>query len=426
VIVVSLRAPWFLFFFAFSVPILALLVRILRKAMRNCNLLFRQEVEGLSSRLIGMTQLIPITRAHGEEEYELEKVGLSLSQVRAAGIRLDTLNAFFGSAAWVCLQLFGVLVLGAAAWLYYTQWIRISLGDVVLLTGYSTTLTASVLGLSNLVPQITKGFESIRSIGEILECPDLEQNEGKAVVKSVQGRITFDHVTFAYRDTEEAAIHDLSLEVRPGETLAIVGPSGAGKSTLLNLVIGFLRPASGRILLDGQDMMGLDLRTYRRFLSLVPQETILFDGTVRENITYGGRQITERQLREALQDANALEFVEQLPEGIETRIGERGARLSGGQKQRLAIARALVRNPRILALDEATSALDTLSETLIQESLARLMKGRTTFVVAHRLSTIRNANRIAVIEDGRLVELGNHRELLLQNSVYSRLQASQL
>lgn len=426
VIAVSLRAPWFLIFFAFSVPVFALLVRVLRKAMRNCNMLFRQEVESLSSRLIGMTQLIPITRAHGEEEYELEKVGVSLSQVRAAGIRLDTLNAFFGASAWVCLQLFGVLVLGSAAWLFYTQWIHISLGDVVLLTGYSTTLTASVLGLSNLVPQITKGFESIRSIGEILECPDLEQNEGKAAVKSIQGRISFEQVSFTYRDTEEAAIHNLSIKVEPGETIAIVGPSGAGKSTFLNLVIGFLRPTSGRILLDGRDMRELDLRTYRRFLSLVPQETILFDGTVRENVTYGSREVSERQLLEALKDANALEFVEQLPEGLETKIGERGARLSGGQKQRLAIARALIRNPRILVLDEATSALDTLSESLIQESLARLMKGRTTFVVAHRLSTIRNAGRIAVIEDGRLVEIGSHQDLMALNSVYSRLQASQI
>jgi ATP-binding cassette, subfamily B, bacterial len=426
IVAVSWRAPWFLVFFFFSIPFLTVIIRLLRKAMRHRNTLFRQELESLSSRLIGMTQLIPITRAHGEEQFELERVSTSLIRVRRAGIRLDTINAFFGATTWVSFQLFGGLVLSLSAWLYYTQWIRISLGDVILLTGYSTTLTGAVLGVSNLVPQISKGFESIRSMGEILECPDLEKNEGRARVKSVAGRFTFDQVGFSYPDTEESALHNISLMVYPGETIAIVGPSGAGKSTLLNLVIGFLRPSVGRMLLDGCDMTGLDLRTYRRFLSLVPQETVLFDGTIRENVTYGSRAVSEAQLRSALWDANALEFVEELPQGLATRIGERGARLSGGQKQRLAIARALIRNPRVLILDEATSALDTLSEKLIQESLLRLMKERTTFVVAHRLSTIRNAHRIVVLENGRMAEIGSHAELLARNGVYSQLQASQL
>ncbi|MFD6427039.1 ABC transporter ATP-binding protein, partial [Streptomyces sp. NPDC060198] len=188
---------------------------------------------------------------------------------------------------------------------------------------------------------------------------------------------------------------------------------------VLNLLIGFIRPTSGRILLDGRDMASLDLRTYRRFLSVVPQESILFEGTVEENVTYGLGDTDEHTVRQALRDANALEFVQSLPDGIHTVVGERGARLSGGQKQRLAIARALIRDPKVLILDEATSALDTRSEALVQEALARLVRGRTVFVVAHRLSTIRAADRIVAMEDGKVAESGTHEELMRLGGVYA-------
>ncbi|MBN1428087.1 MAG: ABC transporter ATP-binding protein [Anaerolineae bacterium] len=427
-ITTSIRAPGFLSIYLVIVPVTVVLVRRLRQPIQERNVAFRRQMESMSARLLEMTTLIPITRAHGEEQHELERVEERLSQVRAAGLRLDRINSLFGSVAFVVFQLCNVAVLTIAALLYITQFISLTLGDVVLLTGYFGSMTSSVLALTNMLPQATKAFDAIRSVGEILECPDIEENEGKAIIPSVEGRVTFENVCFRYADADDegAVIHDFSLDIRPGETIAIVGPSGAGKSTVVNLVVGFIRPTQGYILLDGRDMNTLDMRTYRRFLSVVPQETVLFDGTVRENVTYGSRHVSDTRLEEALKSANAWEFVEGMPQGWDTVIGERGTRLSGGQKQRLAIARALIRNPRILILDEATSALDSVSEELIQEALARLMANRTTFVVAHRLSTIRNASRIVVMDQGGIAQMGSHDELIAQDGIYRHLQVLQI
>ena len=426
IIITAVRAPVFLLFFLVMVPVSALLVYSLRRTLVERNQQFRAEIERMSARVAEMTHLIPITRAHGLEQDELDRVDESLSQVQQAGLQLDSGNALFGAVAWVTYNLFSAACLVVAAWAAYTGWAHLTAGDVVMVTGYFNTLTNAAMGLAGLAPIVTKGFESLRSIGEVLESPDVEHNAGKTAVAAVRGDIGFEAVSFKYPDTDVAAIHELTLQVLSGETVALVGPSGAGKSTVLNLVIGFLRPTSGRMVLDGSDMETLDLRTYRRFLSVVPQESILFEGTVRENVTYGLKGVRDAAVLAALQSANALEFVEEMAAGLDTRVGERGAKLSGGQKQRLAIARALIRNPRVLILDEATSALDTESEALIQEALERLMRGRTTFVVAHRLSTVRHANRIVVLEHGRIVETGAHADLLAAGGLYTRLQARQL
>jgi ATP-binding cassette subfamily B protein len=375
----------------------------------------------MSARVSEMTHLIPITRAHALERDELSRMDATLVGVRQAGFRLDVTNGWFGALSWILMQLLSVACLIGAAWVAWSGRFGMTAGDVTMLSSYFVALTGAVTALMSMAPIVTKGLESVRSMGEVLTSPDLERNAGKAQVAAVEGRLDFEGVRFAYADApDEVAVDGLDLHVRPGETIALVGPSGSGKSTVLNLVIGFLTPTAGRLALDGRDMAELDLRSYRRFLAVVPQESLLFEGTVRDNVTYGSRDLSDAEVLTALRDANALEFVEEMG-GLDAVIGERGARLSGGQRQRLAIARALIRDPRVLVLDEATSALDTASERLVQEALARLMRGRTTFVVAHRLSTIRGADRIAVLRHGRLVEIGTHTELLAAGGAYAEL-----
>lgn len=424
--VIAVTVPAALPVFLVVVPAAALLVRRLRSRLRSHNEQFRREVERLSSRVGEMTSLIPVTRAHGLERTALRRVEVSLRSVLRAGIRLDMLNGHFGALAWITLQALGIGCLAGASLIAYYRWLPVSPGDVVMLSTFFTTLTSSMTMLMGLTPIIAKGLESVRSLGEVLQAPDLEINSGKAQVSSVDGCLNFEEVTYRYDRDGPAAVVDFNLAVSPGETVALVGASGAGKSTILSLLIGFIRPVSGRILLDGADMATLDLRSYRRFLSVVPQESVLFEGSIRENVGYGLGDIDDAAVRATLKNANALEFVEHLPNGLDTVIGERGARLSGGQRQRLAIARALIRDPRILVLDEATSALDTRTEALVQDAMERLMRGRTVFVVAHRMSTVRGADRIVVMEQGRIVETGTHAELLRRGGAYARLQASQI
>ncbi|CAM5695890.1 ATP-binding cassette subfamily B protein OS=Streptomyces griseomycini OX=66895 GN=FHS37_005430 PE=4 SV=1 [Streptomyces griseomycini] len=425
-LIIAVRTPEFLPVFLVVVPAAALLIARLRARLRTHNEHFRHEVEALSSRVTEMTRLIPVTRAHGLEGKALRRMNGTLDRLLTSGMRLDLVNGRFGSLAWVVLNVVGVAVLaGAALVSYYDVW-GVTAGDVVMLSAFLTTLTNSTTTLAGLAPVITKGLESVRSVGEVLQAPELEDNEGKAELTALRGAITFEGVGHAYEADGRPAVRDFTLDVAPGETIALVGASGAGKSTVLNLVIGFIRPTSGRLLLDGTDMNSLDLRTYRRFLSVVPQESILFDGTIRENVAYGMDDADEETVRAALRDANALEFVDRLPQGLDTVVGERGARLSGGQRQRLAIARALIRDPKVLVLDEATSALDTRSEALVQEALARLLRGRTTFVVAHRLSTVRGADRIVVMGEGRIQEIGTHEELLRRGGAYTALHSGQV
>lgn len=422
----AIRVPQFVPLFLLVVPCAAVLVSVVRKRANARNEQFRRRVEQLSARVGEMTHLMPITRAHGLEKTALRRIGGSVQEVGEAGLRLDMVNGRLGAMSWVTYQMLGAACLVVAAWAAWTGAVAVSAGDVVLLSSYFALLTSSVVMLFSLAPIITKGLESVRSIGEVLQAEDLEDNDGKPLLTSVTGEFELRGVTYLFPEDGTAGLSGIDLKVRAGETIAIVGPSGAGKSTLLSLLLGFTRPSAGQVLLDSTDMQDIDLRSYRGFVSVVPQDALLFDGTVWENVTYGLESVSAETVRQALHDANAWDFVSDMPDGWNTALGDRGARLSGGQRQRLAIARALVRNPRVLLLDEATSALDSASETQVQQALTRLMRGRTTFVVAHRLSTIRNADRLVVLDAGHLAELGSHDELVLRTGgLYARMHAAQ-
>lgn len=426
IVVTAWRAPQFLLIFLVTVPIITGLRVLLSEKLKHRNREFRTEIEGMSSHVAGMIEMIPITRAHAVELTEIERASQKLGSVRSAGHRLDMQNAVFQSAAWTAFNFFTMLSLILGAWLAYTKIIPLTPGDVVMLSAYFATISNSVLQLVNLMPAISKGFESVHSIGEVLESPDTEKNFGKASVNDVVGRFEFQNVTFVHAGAARGSIRDLNLIVAPGETIGVIGQSGSGKSTLMSLILGFDRPGNGRILLDGNDMNDLDLRSFRRFVGVVAQESILFHGTLRDNVDYGNRKVSDEEIWQALRGANAEDFVDKLPHGLDTVVGERGSRLSGGQKQRIAIARAILRNPRVLILDEATSALDVTSEAVVQSALDRLMVGRTTFVVAHRLSTIRNSNRIIVLDEGHIIECGTPEELLKLGGTYAQMRELQV
>ncbi|MDQ1125704.1 ATP-binding cassette subfamily B protein [Microbacterium sp. SORGH_AS 505] len=421
----AIAVPAFLPVYALAVPIAIGIRYAMRRRSHARNASFRREVETLSARVGEMASLIPVTRAHGLEQTAVTRVATGADGVRRAGLHLDMLNGHVASVSWVAMQLLGVGCLVLAATFSLTGILPITPGEVVLLSTYFTLLTQGLTQLLMLIPVGARGLESVRSIAEVLQDPDLEQNAGKRRVDAVTGDLTLAHASHRYAGAAEDALHEIDLRIPAGATVAFVGSSGSGKSTMLNLILGFLRPTSGRILLDGRDMQDLDLRTVRRFVSVVPQESVLFEGTIRENIAYGLGDVDDARIERALRDANAWGFVQDQPQGWDTVVGERGARLSGGQRQRLAIARALIRDPRILLLDEATSALDPESEELVKEALSRLMIGRTTLVVAHRLSTVRQADVIVVLERGEIVESGSHDELLDRGGRYAQLHLTQ-
>jgi len=418
------REPRVTLLFVVMGPIAVYSAHLFRRRMRQRNREYRWEVEQMSSAFSEIIEMIPVTRAHAAEKAEVRRAGEHLETVRRSGVRVDLLNAIFVATIWTIMETSRYSCLLITGWMAWNG--QISIGEVVLFQTLFTRLLHSLQQVLSMAPQISRGFEAIRSIGEILECPDLERNEGKRALPSVEGRFCFEHVGFTYPNTDLPALLDFRLEVRAGECIAFVGESGAGKSTLVSLLIGFHRPTAGRILLDGQDMAELDLRTYRRHIAAVPQETILFSGSVRENITYGLEDVSDETVREAVEVANLTDVIEALPDGLQTTIGESGGKLSGGQRQRLAIARAVIRDPRVILLDEATSALDVISEAQVQEAINRLIHGRTTFIVAHRLSTVRRADRIVVLKGGRMIETGTEAELLAQGGEYARLKSLQV
>lgn len=421
--VTGMRSRTVLIFFVICGPVAALTMVAFKKQIKRTNSTFRREMETTSAKVMEMVELIPVTRAHALENEEIDKMESQLSSVAKSGYRLDIVQANFGAVGWCVFQVFQILCLGFTGYLAFHG--QTTVGDITLYQTYFSTIVNQISSFINLLPIISKGLESVNSVGEVLLANDVENNKGKTKIKTVRGEFDFENLCFAY-DSNKPVLNHLNLHVAQGETIALVGESGAGKSTVLNMVIGFNKPDSGRILLDGVDMNTINLHTYRQHIAVVPQTSILFSGTIRDNITYGIKKVSEQKLNQVIEAANLRSFIDGLPDGLDTVVGEHGGKLSGGQRQRISIARALMRDPDIIILDEATSALDSISEKEIQDALNNLTKGRTTFIVAHRLSTIKGADKIAVLRDGHCTEYGSYDELMALKGEFYEMRRLQL
>jgi len=423
-VIALVKQPLLAVYFLVTVPAGVALLKLFDRRFKEQYRAMRVETEQMNARVGEMLQMLPVTRAHGLESIETSSVRGVFERIRERGLQVDTLTEFFASSSWFTFMCFQLACLVFSAWLVVHH--RISVGDAVMYNTYFGMLIGAVQQFLSVFPALAQGADAIRSLGEVLEAGPLERNKGKPPAPSpLRGEIVFDNVSFSYPHGREMALQDVSLNIAAGETVAFVGESGAGKSTLVNLAIGFRQPTAGCVKLDGRDLRELDLRTYRRQIGVVPQTTLLFNGSLRENVMYGLEKVSDETLWKIMADANLAEFVRSLPKGLDTPLGESGAQLSGGQRQRLAIARALVRNPRLVILDEATSALDTESERLVQEALVHLTQGRTTLIVAHRFSTIRHAHRIIVLERGHIVEQGTQEELMGRQGQFYRLARMQ-
>ena len=421
-LVIAISKNWIVaIFFAMLVPCNILLTSVFRKKMGKIYKDYRVKTEDLSNKMNTMLEMMPVTKAHGLEEKEISSFNKTISRLASSGINLDKTNARFGMWTWVIPAIMSSTCLIVCA--IFALHGMISVGDIVLYQSLFSSVTGSVMAIISYIPSIASGADAVSSISEIMNTNDIEVHLSSGYIPRINGDIEFKNLSYKYPNTEQYVVSDLNLKVKSGECIAVVGSSGSGKSTMMNLIIGFLMPDKGDLIIDGKSIRDVNLSEYRHNISVVSQNNILFDGTIKDNITYGLDFYSDEQLEKAIEMANLKDFISELPNGVNTRVGEHGAKLSGGQKQRITIARALIRNPRLLILDEATSALDNISEYHVQKAIASSIKGRTTFIVAHRLSTIRNADRIVVMEQGKAVEIGTYDELMAKQGKFFELKA---
>jgi len=402
-----------------TVPLVTLLTRYFGNKIRKLARGVQDDLADSTAIAEDALGAIRIVKAFAREAFEVNRYDKSVEQLFERSRKKILLSSLF----WSGIGMLFMTTLVVIFWYGGREVLadRLSPGDLVAFIFYAFSIARSISQMSRLYTSINSAVGASDRIFELLEeVPEVEDAEGARPLSSVEGAVAFHDVTFAYED-EQYVLENISFQVSPGQTIAIVGPSGAGKTTLVNLIPRFFDPQQGKICIDETDIKTVQKRTLREQIAIVPQEVHLFGASIRENIGYGKLDATEQEIRSAARDANAWEFIKEFPSGLDAMVGEKGMKLSGGQRQRLAIARALLKNPRILLLDEATSSLDSESEAQVQQALDRLMENRTTFIIAHRLSTVRNADRILVLDKGRIVQDGSHEELIERKGLYRHL-----
>lgn len=410
----------------FVVALAPLLVLISRLLGQRIQMMSRsvQDQFAVSATIVNETlHGVKLVKAFGREEHEIKRYGHAMRATFQASTQMAFHNTLFSTLAMF-------IGLGAIVMVTWYGGYEVVAGRLALpmITGfliYCIVIANNLAGLASLYGQFRATMGGVQRVFELLDTrSSIKDSVDAFELTKAQGRITFQGVSFGYSDGVEV-IRDMTLNIRAGEVIALVGPSGSGKTTLLSLLLRLYDPAIGCIQIDGCDVRNVTLRSLRQQVGIVPQDTLLFGGSIRENILYGRLDASDEDIVSAAKAANAHDFIMELHEQYETKVGERGARLSGGQCQRIGLARAMLMDPRILLLDEATSSLDGESERLVQNAVHRLMRGRTTVIIAHRLSTIHFADRIAVLEKGQIVQLGSHKELMEQGGLYARLYAMQ-
>jgi ABC-type multidrug transport system fused ATPase/permease subunit len=401
--------PRLTLFMLLTFPVLVAIAMVFGRFIRKLSKSTQDELASANVIVEETLQSISTVKSFVGEAYESQRYGTGLNRVVAVALRASKYRGAFIS--FIIFALFGGIV--AVMW-YGASLVssgEMSVGDLVSFVLYTTFIGGSIAGLGDIYGQLQKAIGSSERVLEILE-EEPESTQGM-VAADFLGKIKFENVRFRYPTRPEVEVlKSVSFEVQPGEKVALAGHSGAGKSTIIQLLQRFYDLENGKILVDDQELKNWDLHILRDHIGIVPQEVLLFGGSIRENIAYAKPNATEEELIMAAKKANAWQFISKFPEGLDTLVGERGVKLSGGQRQRVAIARAILKDPSILILDEATSSLDAESESLVQDALDELMKGRTTIIIAHRLATIRKADRIYVLKDGEIVEQGPHQELL--------------
>lgn len=402
-------------------PVAIVVAMVFGRYIRKLSKIAQDELASANVIVEETLQSINVVKAFTNEALEVTRYGNALSKVIAAALKAGRFRG--GFVSFIIFALFGGIV--GVVWYgaLLVQSGEMPFSELMTFIFYTMFIGGSIGGLGDMYAQIQKTLGASERLLEILDEKSEVEIKPISPIVPIYGNISFENVAFSYPTRPDMAVlKDISLDVSAGRKIALVGYSGAGKSTIVQLLMRYYQPKEGKILVDGQDIQTFDITAYRQNIAVVPQEVMLFGGTIRENITYGKPNATEKEIMEAARKANALEFISSFPEQMETIVGERGVKLSGGQRQRIAIARAILKDPKILILDEATSSLDAESEKLVQEALDGLMENRTTIIIAHRLATVRNVDCIYVIKDGVILETGTHEELVMnENGLYAGL-----